>query len=226
MERLTVSEAAERLGISKDAVRKRTHRGTLAHGKWPDGRVYIYLDVVESAKKTRGGGKYHSMDNKIPPPPKEYSSDLYRELFAELRTLRDTELKMLPMFFTSMAFVLAANVALFGSASASPNLMLWVGSISILFVVMFAWGLIRRLGHDNRAYRELGARVTVIRRFWGVLPSEEEPNRITFFDRSAEKFGQGRGYRRNQWVVAFTAATIVLILVGGCFIESGLGNGN
>src|SRR5215208_1933913 len=41
MERLTVSEAAERLGISEGAVRKRVQRGTLAHGKQPDGRVYV-----------------------------------------------------------------------------------------------------------------------------------------------------------------------------------------
>src|SRR3954470_22583381 len=38
MKRLTASEAAERLGISKDAVRRRIRRGTLAHSKWPDGR--------------------------------------------------------------------------------------------------------------------------------------------------------------------------------------------
>jgi excisionase family DNA binding protein len=43
MERLSVSEAAERLGISKEAVRKRVQRGTLPHGKKPDGKVYVYL---------------------------------------------------------------------------------------------------------------------------------------------------------------------------------------
>jgi excisionase family DNA binding protein len=43
MERLTVSEAAERLEISQQAVRKRLQRGTLPHAK-QDGRVYVYLD--------------------------------------------------------------------------------------------------------------------------------------------------------------------------------------
>jgi hypothetical protein len=43
MERFTVAEAAERLEISQQAVRKRLQRGTLPHAK-QDGRVYVYLD--------------------------------------------------------------------------------------------------------------------------------------------------------------------------------------
>ena len=43
MERLTLSEAAERLGISTEAVRKRVHRGTLGHTKGADGRVHVFL---------------------------------------------------------------------------------------------------------------------------------------------------------------------------------------
>ena len=45
--RLTVSEAAERLQISKDAVRKRMQRGTLPYDKTLDGHVYVYLDDEE-----------------------------------------------------------------------------------------------------------------------------------------------------------------------------------
>jgi excisionase family DNA binding protein len=45
MERLSVSEAAKRLGISQEAVRKRMQRGTLPHTKGLDGRVYVYLDT-------------------------------------------------------------------------------------------------------------------------------------------------------------------------------------
>jgi excisionase family DNA binding protein len=42
-ERLTVAEAAERLGITKEAVRKRIHRGTLRSEKAPDGTVMVYV---------------------------------------------------------------------------------------------------------------------------------------------------------------------------------------
>ena len=44
-DRVTVQEAAQRLGISESGVRKRVTRGTLEHDKAPDGRVYVYLDA-------------------------------------------------------------------------------------------------------------------------------------------------------------------------------------
>ena len=44
-ERVTVQEAATRLGVTESAVRKRVERGTLPHDKEDDGRVYVYLDT-------------------------------------------------------------------------------------------------------------------------------------------------------------------------------------
>src|SRR5829696_8659645 len=43
MERVTVSEAAARLGITPDAVRQRIRRGTIEYEKTADGRYYVYL---------------------------------------------------------------------------------------------------------------------------------------------------------------------------------------
>jgi excisionase family DNA binding protein len=43
MDRITVQEAARRLGVSEGAVRKRVARGTLEHDKDESGRVYVYL---------------------------------------------------------------------------------------------------------------------------------------------------------------------------------------
>ena len=45
VDRVSIQEAARRLGISEGAVRKRVTRGTLRHDKDPDGRVYVYLDA-------------------------------------------------------------------------------------------------------------------------------------------------------------------------------------
>lgn len=42
-ERLTVAEAAERLGVTKEAVRKRISRGTLRSDKDPDGTVRVCI---------------------------------------------------------------------------------------------------------------------------------------------------------------------------------------
>jgi AcrR family transcriptional regulator len=45
VDRLTIQEAARRLGVSEGAVRKRVTRRTLQHDKAEDGRVYVYLDT-------------------------------------------------------------------------------------------------------------------------------------------------------------------------------------
>ena len=52
MYRVTVAEAAARLGVKEQAIRKRIQRGTLAHDKDEDGRVYVYLDPQDGATST------------------------------------------------------------------------------------------------------------------------------------------------------------------------------
>jgi excisionase family DNA binding protein len=48
----TVQEAARRLGVKEDAIRKRMQRGTLKHEKDPkDGRVYVYLDTTQDGSQ-------------------------------------------------------------------------------------------------------------------------------------------------------------------------------
>jgi len=69
--RVHLSEAAEILGVSKDAVRMRVKRGTLRSEKGEDGRVYVWVnvnpDVDPNAVHPRG------------------EVDPYRELVEELR---------------------------------------------------------------------------------------------------------------------------------------------
>ena len=52
MDRVTVAEAAARLGVKEQAVRKRMHRGTLVHDKDEDGRVYVYLNPGDESDST------------------------------------------------------------------------------------------------------------------------------------------------------------------------------
>jgi excisionase family DNA binding protein len=52
LDRLTVAQAADRLGVTQDAVRKRIARGTLRHEKDYEGRIFVYLDTFESESKT------------------------------------------------------------------------------------------------------------------------------------------------------------------------------
>ena len=60
----TVYEAAEILGVTVDAIRKRIQRGTIPHERHEDGRVYVLLDeastlqdnVQEAASKVQDDG--------------------------------------------------------------------------------------------------------------------------------------------------------------------------
>lgn len=51
MDRVTVSEAAERLGVTQDAIRQRVKRGTIQYDKESDGRVYVYLDPTKTVRQ-------------------------------------------------------------------------------------------------------------------------------------------------------------------------------
>jgi excisionase family DNA binding protein len=52
LDRLTVAQAADTLGVSQDAVRKRIARGTIPHDRDESGRVYVYLSPSETIHKT------------------------------------------------------------------------------------------------------------------------------------------------------------------------------
>ena len=43
LDRISVAEAAQRLGVKEQAIRKRISRGTLQHDKDEDGRVHVYI---------------------------------------------------------------------------------------------------------------------------------------------------------------------------------------
>jgi predicted DNA-binding protein YlxM (UPF0122 family) len=48
VERLSVMEAAEALGVTRDAIHKRIRRGTIEYEKGEDGRFYVYVDTSTS----------------------------------------------------------------------------------------------------------------------------------------------------------------------------------
>ncbi len=52
LDRVTVAQAADALGVSQDAVRKRIARGTIPHDRSESGRVYVYLTPSETVHKT------------------------------------------------------------------------------------------------------------------------------------------------------------------------------
>jgi excisionase family DNA binding protein len=52
VDRMTVPEAAELLGVTQSAVRKRVQRGTIPWDKDSEGRIYVYVDLSETSPET------------------------------------------------------------------------------------------------------------------------------------------------------------------------------
>jgi excisionase family DNA binding protein len=46
---MTIQEAARRLGVKEDAIRKRIQRGSLRHEKTQEGRVFVWVDAAQDA---------------------------------------------------------------------------------------------------------------------------------------------------------------------------------
>ena len=53
VDRVTVPEAAEMMGITQSAIRKQVHRGTIPWAKDGEGRIYVYVDPSEMSPETQ-----------------------------------------------------------------------------------------------------------------------------------------------------------------------------
>jgi len=92
---LTLRDAAQVLGISKEAVRKRVKRGTLPSDVGEDGRRYVYLDAGGDAggdaRPPRGGavpGPYDPRDELIATLKEQLEAE--RNAHAETRRIAYT----------------------------------------------------------------------------------------------------------------------------------------
>ena len=52
-DRVTIQQAAQRLGVKEDAVRKRIQRGSMRHEKAKDGRVYVWVDAAQDTAQDK-----------------------------------------------------------------------------------------------------------------------------------------------------------------------------
>jgi hypothetical protein len=90
-----------------------------------------------------------------------------------------------------------------------PSLVVWIAVCSSAFLCIFWWRLHKRIAEDHASYLELSNRVAAIRR---KLKAE------TFFGTGA-RFGTGKGYQKNQWLIAVTAVFVLIALAGGIAIR-------
>jgi hypothetical protein len=64
-QRLDLREAAEHLGTTVDAVRKRVQRGSLDSEKGEDGRVYVWLDVDKTKAELQGSALVEELRDRV-----------------------------------------------------------------------------------------------------------------------------------------------------------------
>jgi hypothetical protein len=99
-DRVTVQEAARRLGVKEDAVRKRMQRGSIVYDKDSDGRVYVYLDAThdesqDSHKDTSGyvPRTEHSPNGRIRDESQDAAKDEYKDALVEAKDETIVELR-------------------------------------------------------------------------------------------------------------------------------------
>ncbi len=83
LERLTVAGAAERLGVSQDAVRKRIQRNTILWEKDDEGRIYVFLDPSETSQADEQDPSNTALE--IMQDQVDYLKDVIRSRDEELR---------------------------------------------------------------------------------------------------------------------------------------------
>jgi excisionase family DNA binding protein len=91
-ERLDIAQAAERLGLSQMAVRKRIQRGQLPAEK-VDGRLYVVLGARDGWDKAAEGGGETELD-KVSDSAETVPSQVVHELMGQLDKLHRENLEL------------------------------------------------------------------------------------------------------------------------------------
>jgi hypothetical protein len=64
LHRVTVSEAAQKLGVKEQAIRKRIQRETIPHDKDETGRVYVYFNPIDTLE-SEGTSTRDNMESQV-----------------------------------------------------------------------------------------------------------------------------------------------------------------
>jgi len=143
---------------------------------------------------------------------KNHAETLLKELQAEMRAIRDAELKMVPFFFAVAAFVLTATLLATLNDKVSLSTVLWVTAPSFVFIVAFWVQLHRRISDEHEKHADLGRKV---RQLWDLLGVADFCKPLD----GRPEFGAGSGYRKSQWLVASSALVVLLIIAATTAIK-------
>ena len=109
-DRVTIQEAARRLGVKEDAIRKRIQRGSMRPEKAEDGRVYVRVDTTQNASQDKTQTTQDATQDKTQTTQDERLEDL-REQVGYLRRQLDEEREARRRADTIIAQLARANEA-------------------------------------------------------------------------------------------------------------------
>jgi excisionase family DNA binding protein len=97
-DRLTVAEAADALGITRDAVYKRVERNKIRHERDADGQLYVYVEQSEASQRqnvqSESGALTSALEARIESLERQLEAE--RGSSAELRRLLAAALERIP----------------------------------------------------------------------------------------------------------------------------------
>jgi excisionase family DNA binding protein len=99
-DKVTIQEAAQRLGVKEDAIRKRIQRGTLRHEKTQEGRVFVWLDAAPDATQGAAQDTYRDASQDALLSAKDETIAALREQLAQANE-RDRENRRIIAALTS-----------------------------------------------------------------------------------------------------------------------------
>jgi hypothetical protein len=216
MERLTVGQAAERLQITEQAVRKRLQRGTLPHAK-QDGHVYVYLDYETSAV---GQEKGMQSDRQITLNyvDKLYSAwqtvDAGHSRFFFWRIV----LSVLVLALSGGAVVSEEQVTISGIGLRVPIVIFIVTGVALILVFTFLSGSLDRLSNIyieeiRRLYESLGLDNSAMNSRWDPFVGGDVGTAVAyaFATRTSATSADGppSTYERGSLII-FTALLVIL----------------
>jgi excisionase family DNA binding protein len=97
-DRMSVSEAAEALGITRDAVYKRVERNKMRHEKDADGQLYVYVDKSATSQRQNDQSESSALTSALEARIESLERQLEAERgsSAELRRLLAAALERIP----------------------------------------------------------------------------------------------------------------------------------
>lgn len=108
-DRVTVQEAAHRLGVKEDAIRKRIQRGKIRHTKDPDGRVWVWVRPAQDTTQDAGAASQDETQDEYRDTAQDGRIGDLQEQVAYLRRQLDEEREARRRADTILVQLSAAN---------------------------------------------------------------------------------------------------------------------